>query len=141
MATIKMPTSAEIAKEYEDAIPRVAAKYKLKIAGVTDFKDKAIKGQTNYVTQMTKPDVLKRREDALNEMPPDTWKKGADEKGAVRIGPGMTAAKDKRTRNYESIRSGLDGLTIADRTPDWEANVEGRLKPVVRKMKEIAGKA
>ena len=140
MATIKMPTSAEIAKAYEDAIPRVAARYKAKVGKVMNFKELAIKGQENYVTQMTKPDVLARREEALVEMPPDEWKKGAEDKGAVRIGPGMTAAAPKRTKNYEEIRSGLDGLAIADRTPDWEANVEGRLKPVVRRMKEIAGK-
>ena len=140
MATIKMPTSAEIAKAYEDAIPRVAARYKAKVGKVMNFKELAIKGQENYVTQMTKPDVLARREEALVEMPPDEWKKGAEDKGAVRIGPGMTAAAPKRTKNYEEIRSGLDGFTIADRTPDWEANVEGRLKPVVRRMKEIAGK-
>jgi len=140
MATIKMPTSAEIAKAYEDAIPRVAARYKAKVGKVMNFKELAIKGQENYVTQMTKPDVLARREEALVEMPPDEWKKGAEDKGAVRIGPGMTAAAPKRTKNYEEIRAGLDGVTIADRTPDWEANVEGRLKPVVRRMKEIAGK-
>lgn len=140
MGAIKMPSQSAIAKAYEDAIPRAGPRYKEKVGEVTNFKELAVAGQENYVTQMTNPDVLARRRTELEKMPPDEWKKGAQEKGAARIGTGMTAAKEKRTRNYEVIRSGLDGFVIPDRVIDWEANVDNRSKAVVRKMKEIAGK-
>jgi len=140
MGAIKMPTSAAIAKAYEDAIPRVAARYKEKVGEVADFKEKTIAGHANYLIEMAKPEVLARQKEGVEEMPPGKWKDGARTKGAARIGPGMTEAKAERTKNYEPIRSGLDGFVIPDKTTDWETNIDNRSKAVVRKMKELAEK-
>ena len=140
MGAIKMPSASAIEKAYDDAIPRVASRYKEKVGEVTDFKEKTLAGHDNYLAQMAKPDVLARQKEGVEEMRPGKWKDGAQTKGATRIGPGMTAASKDRTKNYEPTRSGLDGFIIPDRTTDWETNIDNRSKAVVRKMKEIAGK-
>jgi len=140
MATIKMPSSEEIDKAYKDAITRVPGRYKDAVSKVTDFKEKAIAGQDNYEEQMAKASVLARRKEKLEAMEANEWREKAQTLGAARIGSGMTANAPKRKKNYEGIRAALDGLTIEDRTPNWEENIEGRLKPVVRAQKEAAGK-
>lgn len=129
---VKMPSSAEISKRYKDAIPRVASAYKQGVEKVTDFPERAIAGQDLYVERMRDPDVLERRAAKLAKISNEDWRGPASDVGAARIGPGMAANVTKQARNYEPIRTALEGVSLPDRTGDAMANIDNRVKPVVK---------
>jgi len=62
------------------------------------------------------------------------WQAAAANKGAARIGPGMQAGADKRTRNFEPFRTAIESVTLPDRTTDPIANVDARVKPIVQAL-------
>ncbi len=130
----RMPSQAEINKAYKDAIPRVPGKYREGIQGTTGFIEAAVAGQSNYETKMADTAVLARRGKRLAQLTDADWKNPALEKGAARIGQGMTAGADKQSRNYEPYRSALEGTTLPARTTDPMANIDNRVKGVVRVM-------
>lgn len=135
-----MPSSGDIAKAYKDAQARVPARYKKGVERVVDFKERSIAGQSRYVEKMSMADVLARREKKTADMPDDEWKRKASTLGAERIARGMAANEEKRTRNYEPIRSALDGLSVPDKVVDVDANIDNILKPVVHTMRKAAGR-
>ena len=134
--TIRMPSQTEIAKSYADGASRAPAKYKDGVERTTGFKEAAIAGEALYAAKMQEVISNGTRAKGLEKSSDEDWKKGVREKGAARIGPGMTAAADKRTRNYEPFRASLEGMTLPDKTTDPMANIDNRLKPVVNKLVE-----
>ncbi len=131
---MKMPSQAEINKKYKEAIPRVPGAYRDGVNKTTGFIDAAVAGQSNYETKMADTTVLARRGKALAKLTDADWKTPALEKGAARIGQGMQAGADKQSRNYEPYRAALDGATLPARTTDPMANIDNRVKGVVRVM-------
>lgn len=129
---VKIKSSSEIAKRYEEAIPRVGPAYKKGVEGVTDWQEKAVKGQGLYEAKMSDSEVLARRGKALEKVSNEDWRGKATTLGASRIGTGMKENLAKRTKNYEPIRSAIEGVSLPDRTADPMANIDSRVKPIVQ---------
>ena len=140
MAVVKMPSSSDIDRAYKEGAGRAPSRYKDAVSKTTGVIAAGVAGQKLYEQRMSDPKVLKRREEKLSKVTDSEWQKKATGLGAERIGRGMLENADKRAKNYEPIRSGLDGLSIPDRVADTDANIDARLKAVVHKMQEAAGK-
>ncbi len=139
--TIRMPSAEDMDTAYLDSRSRVPKRYGDASARVNDFKESSSGGQDLYVTKMSDTEVLARRQKGINEMPDNAWNEGVKNKGVKRIADGMKLGAPKRKANYEAVRQRLDGMTLADKTADWETNVDNNVKGVIRAQKEAVGKS
>jgi len=135
---VKIKSSAEIAAKWEGAIGRVPAGYKAGVGRTTDWAEKASseEAETLYATKIAESVAAKRRQKAVSMVSNEEWKKQASEKGAARIGAGMTAAKAKRTSNFEPYRSAIEGVSLPAKSADPMANIDARVKPIVSVLVE-----
>lgn len=124
----------EINKRWQDAIPRVAARYKAGVQGTTDWQEKALAGQKNYEERMSDATVLARREKGIGKTSNEGWKSKALKLGATRIGPGMKENADKYSKGFGPHQAALAGLSLPDKTTDPMANIDNRLKAVVQTL-------
>jgi len=140
---VKIKPLDKIKAAYKDAATRVPTRYKEGIAATTGWKDKAIAGEALWAAKMREAIAAERRRKALEAVSEEEWKKKALELGAARIGPGMAANVDKHAKNYAPYREALAGLELPPREADPMANIDNRLKAVVRtlveKKKELKG--
>jgi len=136
---IKVKPLEEISKHYKEAARIAETRYKDAIPRI-EWRERAEAGQDLYEIKMKKDEVLKRRLERIKEVTDEEFKKALLEKGAKRIRDGMELAVDKHRKRYKPIRDALDGLEVPDKTDDWEKNIDEILKPIVKKMKEAAGK-
>lgn len=137
---VNIPSQADINKAWEESISRVPNRYKQGIERTQGFISAAIAGEDIWAAKTQEAIADRRRATKLGELSDTDWKNPALNKGAARIGPGMTASKDKRSRNYEPIRAALAGLSLPARVADTDTNIDNRVKLVVRTMQETAGK-
>jgi len=133
---IRMPSADEIDRSYREAITKVPEKYKRRVQQTTGWKEAAIAGEKAYREKMEAVLAEERRAKGLDKVTEDEWKKAAVEKGARVIARNMEYAAPKRKAKYEPFRSALDGLELPDKTADPMANIDNRLKPVVRALVE-----
>ena len=89
---------------------------------------------------MQNAQVLRRRAVALERTSEADWKSRASNLGSVRIADGMRNGADKQTQNYEPIAQALRGVSLPDRTADPMANIDNRVKPIVRAMIDASPK-
>jgi len=131
---VRIKSATEIDKAYKDAIGNVPAKYKTGVQATTGWKEAAIAGQGLYEQQMSDRAVLARRQKGLESVADEDWKKNTIDKGAARIGAGMTAGADKRTKNYEPYRNEIAAITLPARTADPTQNVTNRVVPIAVRL-------
>jgi len=130
---VKVKSSAEIAKKWDEAIGRVPAAYKAGIAATSDWAEKASSNDAEdlWKQKIDEAAAAKRRQKAVSAVSNEEWKRAASEKGSARIGAGMSAAKQKRTANFEPYRTALEGVSLPARTADPMSNIDARVKPIV----------
>lgn len=135
---VKIKSSADIAKKWEAAIGRVPNAYKAGVTITTDWAEKASSeaAETLWKEKIDEAAAAKRRMKAVSLVSNEEWKSAATVKGAVRIGAGMTAAKAKRTSNFEPYRSAIEGVSLPPKTADPMANIDARVKPIVSALVE-----
>ena len=135
---VKIKSSADIAKKWEDAIGRVPAAYKSGVGRTTDWAEKASSDDAEnlWKQKIDEAAAVKRRQKAVSQVSNEEWKKQASEKGSARIGAGMTAAKGKRTSNFEPYRSAIEGVSLPAKSADPMANIDARVKPIVSALVE-----
>ena len=142
---MKIKSQAQIAARYKDGIGRAPANYKEGIAATTDWAEKASSdaAENLYNEKLTESMAARRRQNALKDVSNEEWKKNSLDLGGNRIGAGMTANADKRTKNYEPYRTALESVSLPERTADPMANLANRagavVKTLVDKKKEIKG--
>ena len=129
---VYVPDAAKRKAAYLNSLGSVPGAYKAGIESTQGWKEKAIGGQALYVQRMQDQSVLQRREKGLNRVSEAEWKQKAAALGSTRIADGMRQAADKQAANYEPIAAALRNLTLPDRTADPMANIDNRLKAVVR---------
>ncbi len=117
-------------KNWEGAIPRVAAAYSEGIAGAQNVIQKAIAAEDNYAAGVSQAVANKSRAKGLAKISDEDWRQAALKKGAVRIGQGMTEAKGKFSSGMSEVLSVIQGVTLPARTQDPAANVDNRVKPL-----------
>lgn len=122
---------------WEGAIGTVPAKYKKGIAEATNVIEKSRAAEDTWVAAIQDAASRRAREVGLADVSDADWKRAADEKGGARIGAGMTASKEKFGRGISEVLSTIQGVSIGSRTLDPEANVDARVKPIVRALYDM----
>lgn len=128
-----------VRRKWEGAIGRVGAAYQEGVQATSGFVDKAVQGQSLYEEQMARKEVLQRRARELQKISDEDWKRGAREKGAARIGPGMQASKEKFGAGISEVLSTIQGVSLPPKTSDPATNVANRVTPIaiaLSKLKE-----
>lgn len=125
---------AEVQANWEGSIGRVPGAYSAGINRATNWNAKAIAGEDNYAAGVSEAVAAKRRAAKLAEVSDAEWKGAALDKGAKRIGSGMTAAKGKYNRKMGEVLNVIQGVSIAERTLDVDANIDGRVKPIAHAL-------
>lgn len=120
-----------VQKKWEDAIGSVPARYKEGVEGATNWQTKAIEGEGLYAEKVQEAISAKRRASGIASVSDADWKNAAANKGATRIGPGMSASKGKFGRGIADVLNTIQGVQIGPRTADPMANVDNRVKPIV----------
>jgi len=135
---VKIKSSGQIDANYKAAIGRVPGAYKTGVMATSDWQEKASSeaAESLWNQKIAEAAAAKRRQKAVSAVSNSEWQGKAANVGAARIGQGMTANADKRTRNFEPYRSAIEGVSLPDRTADAMANVDARVKPIVSALVE-----
>jgi len=140
---VKVKSLEEAKKNLEDIVPVIGKRYERGIKRAKPWKEGALAGQALYEEKMTNPDILKRRAKRIETMTDEDWRRPALELGVRNIGPGLKAKIDKWAGRWAPYRSALEAVELPPKTADPEANIDNRLKPIVRalveKKKELLG--
>jgi len=133
---VKIKSASEIDKKYKDAISRVPANYKAGVMATTNWQEKAASSEAEdlWKAKIAEAAAASRRQKAVAQVSNSEWQGKAANVGATRIGAGMTAGADKRTRNFEPYRSAIEGTSLPPRSADPLANVDNRVKPIVSNL-------
>ena len=138
---MKVKSESEIKANYESSTALVPARFEAGVRSAT-WQAEALRGQNLYVEQMSKPDILARRNKGIGNVSDDAWRTQAIEKGRNIIGARMKAASDKQVSGYRPYREVLSGLTLPDRVGDPMTNLTNRAGAVVtalsNKKREIS---
>jgi hypothetical protein len=135
-----VPSAAERKQKYLSSLGNVPGAYKAGIERTTNWKDKALAGQNLYEQQMQNAAVLRRRAVALERVSESDWKSRAAALGSTRIAEGMRNGAEKQAANYEPVANALRSVELPDRTADPMANIDNRVKPIVRAMVQASPK-
>lgn len=135
-----VPSAAERKQKYLNFLGNVPGAYKAGIERTTNWKDKALAGQNLYEQQMQNAAVLRRRAVALERVSESDWKSRAAALGSTRIAEGMRNGAEKQAANYEPVANALRSVELPDRTADPMANIDNRVKPIVRAMVQASPK-
>ncbi len=130
---VKIKSAGQIDANYKAAIGRVPGAYKQGVMATTDWQEKAGSNEAEelWKAKIAEAAAANRRQNAVNQVSNAEWQGRAANIGAARIGSGMSANADKRTRNFEPYRSAIEGVSLPPRTADPMANVDARVKPIV----------
>ena len=125
---------------WDAGIGRAPAAYTKGVQGTTDWQAKAIAGESLYAEKVQEAVANHSRAAGISKTSDSEWQQAALSKGAQRIGPGMTAAKAKFNAGISKVLSVIEATSIAPRSADPMANVDGRVKPIVAALHAIKGK-
>ena len=137
---VYVPSAAERKAKYLGSLGGVPANYKAGIERTTNWKEKALSGQGLYEQQMQNPAVLRRRAVSLEKVSEADWKTKAANLGSMRIADGMRNGAEKQVQNYEPIANALRSVELPERSADPMANIDNRVKPIVRAMVQASPK-
>lgn len=133
---VKIKSASEIDKKYKDAISRVPANYKAGVMATTNWQEKASSAEAEdlWKAKIAEAAAANRRQKAVAQVSNAEWQSKAANIGATRIGSGMTAGADKRTRNFEPYRAAIEGTSLPARSADPMANIDNRVKGIVNAL-------
>jgi len=136
---MKIKSQAEISKKWGDAIGRVPGAYKAGVAATTDWQEKAgsADAEALWKTKIDEAAARKARQKAIAATSNEEWRSAAVNKGAARIGAGMTAAQSKRAMKHEPYRAAIEGMTLPAKTSDPAQNVTNRVIPIAVGLSEL----
>ena len=137
---VYVPSAQERKAKYLNSLGQVPGNYKAGIERTTNWKEKALSGQGLYEQQMQNASVLRRRAAALERVSEAEWKTRASQLGSVRIADGMRNGAEKQAQNYEPIANALRSVELPERSADPMANIDNRVKPIVRAMVQASPK-
>jgi len=136
-------TKEEARANFEAAIAYIPARYS---AGVSKADwltaAKSDQAEKNYAAGVQQAIANKTRQKAISALTNDDWKNAALNKGAPVIGERIRAALGTWAANwgpmYDQVASKV--ATLPAKTPDWRANINNRLVPIVETWRKAAGK-
>ena len=130
---VKIKSETDIKANYEASTALVPARYEQGVKAAT-WQNEALKGQSLYEEQMSRPEILKRRAKGISNVSDDAWRTDALNKGRNIIGARMKAASDKQVSGFRPYREVLAGLTLPDRVADPMTNLTNRAGAVVNAL-------
>jgi len=135
---VKIKSAGQIDANYKAAIGRVPAAYKSGVMATTDWQEKASSSEAEelWKAKIAEAAAANRRQKAVSAVSNAEWQGKAANVGSARIGTGMSANADKRTRNFEPYRGAIEGVSLPPRTADPMENVDARVKPIVSALVE-----
>jgi len=137
---VKTKGLAQTQKNWDAGIGRAPAKYAEGVRNTSDWQAKSIAGEDLFGQKMSEAISNKSRANGISKVSDSEWQSAALDKGASRIGPGMTAAKAKFGTGIAKVLGAIESVQIAPRSADPMANVDGRVKPIVAALHAIKGK-
>jgi len=124
-------------KNWDASHGRVPAAYSDGVKGARDVIAKAIAAEDLYATKVQEAVSKRLRAKKLQNVSDEEWRSAALNKGAARIATGMAASKQKFNKGISQVLNTIQGTTIAPRTADPMANVDGRVKPIVSALHKL----
>jgi len=125
------------AANWKAAIGNVPAKYKAGIQKATNTIENAIAAEDLYAAKMQEAISNRSRVKGLQKTSTAEWKARASELGSARIAGGMTAAEPKFRKGISEVLTTIEATTIGERTADPMANVDARVKPLVKALYDM----
>jgi len=133
---VKVKPLDQIKKNYAAGATVAPTRYKESVSRTSGVITAAIEAEDLFAAKMSAAIADRRRAKGLAKVSDEDWRRAAMNKGAARIGPGMTAAVDKQSSKYAPFRSALEGVSLPARTADPMANIDARVKPIVATLVE-----
>lgn len=128
---------SEVQAKWEAGIGRAGANYKTGVTNAKNVIEKAIEAEPLFAAKMQDAIAKGSRAKGLAKVTTEQWRAAAQEKGAARIGPGMSAAKGKFNQGIGRVLSTIQGVSLPARTTDPLANVDNRVKPIVKALVDM----
>lgn len=135
---VKIKSAQQIDANYKAAIGRVPGAYKQGVQNTSDWAEKASSNEAEelWKVKIAEAAAANRRQKAVSQVSNAEWQNKAANVGAARIGQGMSANADKRTRNFEPFRGAIEGVSLPPKSADPMANIDARVKPIVEALVE-----
>jgi hypothetical protein len=127
-------TASDALEAYKAAIGSVPGKYQKGIDKASGVIEKSKAAEDTYAAGVADAVARKARLKGLEKVSDADWKEAAKSKGGARIGQGMTAGTGKFASGISEVIGVLQGISLPNRTIDPEANVDARVKPIVRAL-------
>ncbi len=124
-------------KNWEASHGRVPQAYSDGVRQAKDVIAKGVAAEALYAQKVQEAISAGRRAKKLSEVSDEQWRQAALDKGAARIATGMAASKQKFNSGMAKVLSTIQGVTIAPRSADPMANVDGRVKPIVAALAKM----
>lgn len=134
---VKTKGVAATVAAWQGAIGGVPAKYKAGVQAANNTIENAIASQGLYEARVQESIANKTRVKGLQKTSTAEWKARASELGSARIGGGMSAAVNKYNKGVGEVISTIEATSIGERTADPMANVDSRVKPIVRALYDL----
>lgn len=131
---VKTKGASATSANYNAAIGRVPGAYKTGVEQTSGWQASAMAGETLYGQKVQEAVANRSRERGISRVSDSEWKTAAAGKGAARIGQGMQASAPKYASAMGEVLSVIEGVSIAARSADPMANVDGRVKPIVQAL-------
>ena len=125
------------AANWRGAIGSVPARYKAGIQKADNTIENAIAAEDLYAAKVQEAIMNKSRVKGLQKTSTAEWKQRASELGSARIAAGMTAAEPKFKKGMSEVLNTIESVSIGERTADPMANVDARVKPLVRALYDM----
>lgn len=124
-------------KNWEASHGRVPQAYSEGISAAKDVIAKGVAAEALWAQKVQEAIASGRRAKQLQKVTDEDWRRAALDKGAARIATGMAASKEKYASGMAEVLSVIEGVTIAPRSADPMANVDGRVKPIVAALAKM----
>jgi len=125
---------------WKGAIGSVPGRYKQGVQAANNTIERAIEAEDLYAAKVQEAISNKSRVKGLQKTSTAEWKSRAAELGSARIAAGMQAAEPKFRKGMGDVLSTIEAVSISERTADPIANVDGRVKPIVRALYDMKRK-
>ena len=135
---VEVKPQSEITENFVAGATRAPAKYKKGVLRA-DWQTKAASeaAESNYAAGVSEAATNKTRQRGVQDVSNAEWQKQASDKGAKRIGPGMTAAAGKQAAKWAPYRGFLEGLSLPEKTRNATENITNRSIPVAQGMQDL----
>lgn len=136
---VKTKPVDQVVSKWKARIPGVAKSYQDGIKVAKDWQAGSLAAEPLYVEQVTAAANEGRRAAGIQKVSNAEWAKQALDKGAARIGSGMTAAIPKFSTGIAKVLSAIEGVSLPARVASGRENVINRVIPIVEALEKIKG--